>query len=100
MKFLQKVKCKRFTYSKNFIPDSSRLGMDRRLVSYKNSNVEDIYTIIGVTTLREGESFYHSDTQRVNFITKKVHKVYIVSKNLSRKYKVLPEDIILLEEEV
>lgn len=98
--FLQQVKVKNFVQSKKvygtprFMPENWK-GSYRELVTEENLNQEDVYHIIGITSLREGYSDFHNEG--VDFVLKKSHKVYLVAKGIGRRFKVLEEDLVLLD---
>ncbi|GAB0167483.1 hypothetical protein LSPCS325_09200 [Lysinibacillus sp. CTST325] len=92
--FLQQVKVKNFAESKKVY--GTRYG-GRKLYTYANENPNDIFNIIGVTSIKEGVT-EHDGEYGYQFNQSKSHKVYIVAKSIGRRFKVLPEDIELVGE--
>lgn len=91
--FLQQVKVKNFAESKKVY--GTQYG-GRKLSTYANKNPDDIFHIVGVTSIKEGVTEYDRE-YGYQFHQKKSYKVYIVAKGIGRRFKVLPEDIELLE---
>lgn len=89
--FLKQVKVKEFA-------DSRKIGQARKLVKIPNENKDEIYTVIGVTALNEGYS--ESDGYGWYFVMTERHRVYLVSKSIGRRFKVLEENMELLEGEI
>lgn len=99
--FLQPVNVNRFSDSqKVFQPCPYRQNTEaiswRKLVHYENANPDDVYHIIGVTSVKEGFAEYTGSEEGYTFRHFKSHKVYIVAKSVGRRYKVLPEDLRVL----
>ena len=92
--FLQAVKVVRFAESKKVFNERYRYG-GHEVVTYPNPNPDDMYFVIGVTSLKEGEIDYDSE-EGYMFCQSKSHKVYIVAKSIGRRFKVLEEDLIRL----
>ena len=90
--FLQQVKVINFADSMKVY--GTEYG-GRKLHTYANENPDDIFHIVGVTSIKEGVTEYDSD-HGLYFCQKKSHKVYIVAKSIGRRFKVLPEDVELI----
>ncbi len=90
--FLQQVKVRNFAESKKVY--GTRYG-GRELYTYANKNPDDIFHIIGVTSIKNGVIDYDHE-YGYQFNQKKSHKVYIVAKSVGRRFKVLPEDLELI----
>lgn len=90
--FLEQVKVKNFAESKKVY--GTQYG-GRQLHTYSNKSPDDIFRIVGVTSIKEGVTEYDSD-HGLYFCQKKSHKVYIVAKSIGRRFKVLPEDVELI----
>lgn len=89
--FLQQVKVKNFAESK-------KVFGGRELHTYINEKPDDVFHIVGVTSIKEGDT-EHEAGYGYYFNQKKSHKVYIVAKSIGRRFKVLPEDIELVGEQ-
>ncbi|GIO25378.1 hypothetical protein [Oceanobacillus sp. J11TS1] len=85
--FLKQVKVKEFA-------DSMKVGSARKLVKVPNENEDDIYTVVGVTAINEGYTEYDESAY---FVMTDRHKVYLVAKSIGRRFKILEEDMDLLE---
>lgn len=90
--FLQQVKVKNFAESIKVY--GTQYG-GRKLRTYTNENPDDIFHIIGVTSIKEGVTEYDRE-YGYQFDQKKSYKVYIVAKSIGRRFKVLPEDVELI----
>ena len=86
--FLQQVKVKNFAESK-------KVCGGRELHTYVNEKPDDVFHIVGVTSIKEGVIEYDQE-YGYQFNQKKSHKVYIVAKSIGRRFKVLPEDVELI----
>ena len=87
--FLQPVKVKNFADSKKVF--NSRYG-GRKLITYPNQQPDDVFYVVGVTAIKEGETEYDSEAGYY-FVQDKSYKVYIVAKSIGRRFKVLESDI-------
>jgi hypothetical protein len=98
--FLQKVTVSHFvrgvTGSSEFWGNCAR-KQGRRVVRDINKKPDEVLTVIGQTQLYEGLTHSNGSDEPSNFEPKVRHKVYIVAKGLGRRFKVLPEDIQLVE---
>ncbi|MGD6898629.1 hypothetical protein [Bacillus infantis] len=92
--FLKPVKVKKFAESQKH--HGGNYG-GRKMYTYPNSKPEDVFHIIGVTSIKDGSTDYDRE-YGYSFVQHKSHKVYIVAKGLGRRYKVLPEDLEVVEE--
>lgn len=99
--FLQPVKIKRFVDTRKVFTEcpykDDQLHHWRKLVGTENPKHDDVYHVIGVTNLKEGITDYMGREDGYAFKQFKSHKVYIVAKGIGRRYKVLPEDMELVE---
>jgi len=93
--FLEQVKVKNFAESKKVY--GTRYG-GRKLYTYANKKPDDIFHIVGVTSIKEGVT-EHDGEYGYQFNQSKSHKVYIVAKSIGRRFKVLPEDVELVGSE-
>lgn len=92
-KFLDKVEVANFAYSqKRFRGRESY----RDVKTFRNKHEGKTFTIIGSSHLNIGHTRLAGGEKK--FITTSRRQVYIVANNLNKKYRVLPEDIILIEE--
>lgn len=95
-KFLDKVLVSRFTASVKRYDDARRCNV--RIISNKvNGQAMDVYTVVGVACLKEGDICWEVDGGYW-FEQRKSHKVYIVAKTLGRRKYALPSDMTLVEE--
>lgn len=99
--FLQQVKVKQFTDSVKKYGTcpftNTHKSPWRGLHHTENKNPNEVYHVIGVTTLKEGYSEYLGYEEGYGFVQSKSHKVYIVAKGVGRRFKALPEDIEAVE---
>lgn len=100
--FLQKVKVKKFAESSKMygFPPWSKGKYNvvyRGLKLTDNHKPDDVYTVVGVTSIKEGVREYDSETGYY-FVQKNSHKVYIVAKSIGRRFKVLESDLELINE--
>lgn len=100
--FLQKVKVKKFAESTKMygVPPWSKGHYKagyRGLELTDNPQPEEVYTVIGVTSIKEGESEYDSEAGYY-FVQKNSHKVYLVAKSIGRRFKVLESDLELIND--
>lgn len=93
--FLETVKVKNFAHSKRVCVENSEYG-GRQVYTIPNDKPDDIFHVIGVTSLKDGATHYDSE-DGLYFAATKSHKVYIVAKSIGRRYKVLEEDLERLE---
>lgn len=93
--FLQPIKVKNFAVSKKVHGLGYRYG-GRQLSTYANDKPDDVFHVIGVSSIKEGAVGYDFE-DGYSFEATNSHKVYIVAKSIGRRYKVLPQDIELLE---
>ncbi|GIO02987.1 hypothetical protein J5TS2_36550 [Brevibacillus halotolerans] len=95
--FLKQVKVKNFAVSvkKYGVPpwDKTWKSHYKVLEKQENKNLDDVFTVIGVTHLQEGYSVWEGDQEGYRWQQKVSHKVYIVSKSIGRRFKVLEEDL-------
>lgn len=100
-KFLQKVKVKNFAEIRKGYKMRQRGDRDnfREVVKRENRNPEQIFTVIGVTTMKEGWSDYIGYEEGYAFEQTASKTVYIVANTLGRRYKALLEDLELIEGE-
>lgn len=92
--FLKPIKVKNFAESKK-VHGVGRYG-GRELFTHPNDKPDDVFHIIGVSSIKEGVINYDFE-DGYSFQALKSHKAYIVAKSIGRRYKVLPQDIELLE---
>jgi hypothetical protein len=93
--FLEEVKVSSFCFSiKKY---NYQLGRPERVIErYKNKNPDNVYRVIGQTVLNTGYSEYLGYEGGYGFRMTGCQTVYIVANTLGRRYKVLPEDIVYL----
>ena len=101
--FLQKVKVKAFASSvKSFgVPpfgskNSKWQTSYRHVVYTENKNPDEIFTVVGVSSLKEGIIEYSGD-EGSTFNQKNSVQTLIVAKSIGVRYKVALEDIILVD---
>lgn len=101
--FLTKVKVRQFAdgVKRHGKPPFADTGHKHYRILHRtpNPNPDIIYTIIGVTGIREGYSDYLSYEEGYAWVQNTSHKVYVVANTIGRKYKVLPEDMEVLQED-
>ena len=100
--FLKPVKVKRFAETRKRCGSCPFAGGQhkdnwRQLTTVENKQPDDIYHVIGVTSLKEGWSEYLGYEEGYGFRQAKSHKVYLVAKGVGRRFKVLEEDMELVE---
>lgn len=92
--FLKSVKVKQFADSKKYYGNSKHGG--KKLINIPNDKPDDVFYIVGVTSIKEGIVEYDYE-YGYSFSATKSHKVYIVAKSIGRRFKVLESDIELVE---
>lgn len=97
--FLAQVKVVKFAESRkgSLVVDGFYHGLARVIATNDNHNPEDIYTVVGVTQLKEGWSDFISEDEGTAFRQTDSKQVYIVAKSIGQRFKVLPEDIEVIE---
>lgn len=99
-KFLQKVKVKQFTQSIKRVrhkPNKTINDLFREITKIKNTNLDQIFTVIGVTSLKEGWTDYVDPEVGNTFRQTASVTVYIVACTLGRRYKATLDDLELVE---
>lgn len=102
--FLQKVKVKAFARNikkHGRFPEewkTIKFGTHRVVGRVENQNPDDIYTIIGKTRFVEGYTEYLGYEEGVTFNGVRHVPVYVVAKNEHRSFKVLLDDIEIIQE--
>lgn len=92
--FLKPVRVTHFADSKKVY--KSKYG-GRELIIYPNDKPDEVYHVVGVTSIKEGETEYDRDYGNY-FVQRNSHKVYIVAKSIGVRRKVLEKDMILVED--
>jgi hypothetical protein len=92
--FLKPVKVKQFADSRKYY-GLTRYG-GRKLITIPNDKPDDVFYIVGVTSIKEGIVEYDNE-YGYSFSASKSHKVYIVAKSIGRRFKVLERDIEKVE---
>ncbi|MBJ8031892.1 hypothetical protein [Bacillus cereus group sp. N21] len=96
IKFLNQVKVREFANSsKEYSVDKKR--HERVVLKSKNTKVETVFTVIGVTQINLGYTEWIGQEEGYWFHKTGAEKVFIVANGLGRRYKALPEDLELLK---
>lgn len=99
MDFLQPVKVKRFVRAEKIKDTQPNLVTNHRILKFiENKKPDEIYHVIGISEIKEGRTEFLGS--RHLFIPGQIHKVYIVAKSLGKRFKVLEQDLNILDEKV
>jgi len=98
--FLQKVKVKQFAVSVKTYKPVEGIGRAhcREMAKRINEKPDQIFTVIGVTTIKEGYSDYIGYEDGYTFRQRASKNVYIVACTLGRRFKAALDDLEIVTE--